>query len=178
TRACGRACYHTGFGPPAGVAQLVEQSIRNRQVIGSSPIAGSRNVSKGWLLSPSSFLPAAIDSLPSGLLLLDSETSRRDDGREMGNRLGRAHRARAGTGLTRGGVTSDCVVGWRFGRLGRPQPHHDPNEATENEQWGRNPNRQHADDPGRTVIERRRRSTWNVLFVQDGRIHTGLSEIN
>ncbi len=27
----------------AGVAQLVEQSIRNRQVIGSSPIAGSRS---------------------------------------------------------------------------------------------------------------------------------------
>ena len=27
----------------AGVAQLVEQLIRNQQVIGSSPIAGSRN---------------------------------------------------------------------------------------------------------------------------------------
>ncbi len=27
--------------PPAGVAQLVEQLIRNQQVIGSSPIAGS-----------------------------------------------------------------------------------------------------------------------------------------
>jgi hypothetical protein len=30
------------FHPPAGVAQLVEQLIRNQQVIGSSPIAGSR----------------------------------------------------------------------------------------------------------------------------------------
>jgi hypothetical protein len=30
----------------AGVAQLVEQLIRNQQVIGSSPIAGSRITSK------------------------------------------------------------------------------------------------------------------------------------
>jgi hypothetical protein len=30
------------FVPWADVAQLVEQSIRNRQVIGSSPIVGSR----------------------------------------------------------------------------------------------------------------------------------------
>jgi hypothetical protein len=29
------------FTPEADVAQLVEQSIRNRQVIGSSPIVGS-----------------------------------------------------------------------------------------------------------------------------------------
>ena len=29
------------FSPGAGVAQLVEQLIRNQQVIGSSPIAGS-----------------------------------------------------------------------------------------------------------------------------------------
>jgi hypothetical protein len=29
------------FSPKAGVAQLVEQLIRNQQVIGSSPIAGS-----------------------------------------------------------------------------------------------------------------------------------------
>jgi hypothetical protein len=32
--------------PVAGVAQLVEQLIRNQQVIGSSPIAGSKNPSK------------------------------------------------------------------------------------------------------------------------------------
>jgi hypothetical protein len=31
--------------PEAGVAQLVEQLIRNQQVIGSSPIAGSTNQS-------------------------------------------------------------------------------------------------------------------------------------
>jgi hypothetical protein len=31
-----------GHRPDAGVAQLVEQLIRNQQVIGSSPIAGSR----------------------------------------------------------------------------------------------------------------------------------------
>jgi hypothetical protein len=30
-----------GLSPEAGVAQLVEQLIRNQQVIGSSPIAGS-----------------------------------------------------------------------------------------------------------------------------------------
>ena len=35
-----RVCAH----PPAGVAQLVEQLIRNQQVIGSSPIAGSSTV--------------------------------------------------------------------------------------------------------------------------------------
>ena len=32
----------------AGVAQLVEQLIRNQQVIGSSPIAGSKVFSKSW----------------------------------------------------------------------------------------------------------------------------------
>ena len=32
--------------PQAGVAQLVEQLIRNQQVIGSSPIAGSNISSK------------------------------------------------------------------------------------------------------------------------------------
>jgi hypothetical protein len=30
------------ISPEAGVAQLVEQLIRNQQVIGSSPIAGSK----------------------------------------------------------------------------------------------------------------------------------------
>ena len=35
--------------PPAGVAQLVEQLIRNQQVIGSSPIAGS-NYALNFLL--------------------------------------------------------------------------------------------------------------------------------
>ena len=35
----------------AGVAQLVEQLIRNQQVIGSSPIAGSRNHSTIHALS-------------------------------------------------------------------------------------------------------------------------------
>jgi hypothetical protein len=34
------------FPACAGVAQLVEQLIRNQQVIGSSPIAGSRITSK------------------------------------------------------------------------------------------------------------------------------------
>jgi hypothetical protein len=39
---------------PAGVAQLVEQLIRNQQVIGSSPIAGSRSSQQvsGDLLAP------------------------------------------------------------------------------------------------------------------------------
>jgi hypothetical protein len=35
-----------GFLPIAGVAQLVEQLIRNQQVIGSSPIAGSKDTNK------------------------------------------------------------------------------------------------------------------------------------
>jgi hypothetical protein len=39
---------------PAGVAQLAEQLIRNQQVVGSSPTAGSNFLSKlddfcGWL---------------------------------------------------------------------------------------------------------------------------------
>jgi hypothetical protein len=34
-------CVKLNVSPEAGVAQLVEQLIRNQQVIGSSPIAGS-----------------------------------------------------------------------------------------------------------------------------------------
>ena len=36
------ACYNSFFSRPAGVAQLVEQLIRNQQVVGSSPTAGSK----------------------------------------------------------------------------------------------------------------------------------------
>jgi hypothetical protein len=49
TRADGYPGRHDGrdsgkldLSPEAGVAQLVEQLIRNQQVIGSSPIAGSK----------------------------------------------------------------------------------------------------------------------------------------
>ena len=42
----------------ADVAQLVEQSIRNRQVIGSNPIVGSRKAVARYLLAFSFFVLA------------------------------------------------------------------------------------------------------------------------
>jgi hypothetical protein len=48
SRVC-RICKSTSkIAVEADVAQLVEQSIRNRQVIGSSPIVGSRTLLFGY----------------------------------------------------------------------------------------------------------------------------------
>jgi hypothetical protein len=46
---------------PAGVAQLVEQLIRNQQVIGSSPIAGSRIPQTIGVIGQSASRTRAID---------------------------------------------------------------------------------------------------------------------
>ena len=50
----------------ADVAQLVEQLIRNQQVIGSSPIVGSIRHSPTAILLPPSDTPSASAELPEG----------------------------------------------------------------------------------------------------------------
>ena len=45
------------IGEQAEVAQLVEQLIRNQQVVGSTPIFGSNSSTRGWTDSPSRQIP-------------------------------------------------------------------------------------------------------------------------
>ena len=64
--------------PDAGVAQLVEQLIRNQQVLGSSPSAGSRNVKQITKFKPAITRVITVDPLtdPHGSALrLSNETS-------------------------------------------------------------------------------------------------------
>jgi hypothetical protein len=79
----------------AGVAQLVEQLIRNQQVIGSSPIAGSRilNISTPRMVRRQ--LESVVDSRS------DSQTQQAEqpDRPETKNIQGSAFKRRAGTWL-------------------------------------------------------------------------------
>ena len=59
----GLVCYDLVFPRRAGVAQLVEQLIRNQQVLGSSPSAGSKLPKKTYLFSASAKASGSFDAL-------------------------------------------------------------------------------------------------------------------
>ena len=59
--------FEASSSQPAGVAQLVEQLIRNQQVVGSSPTAGSSFFSEISVLRASGSQPFAFDGQVDGL---------------------------------------------------------------------------------------------------------------